>query len=135
MSEDSLQNSVCVLLADITSADEALHNLGTFYFVAAPLFSTGGRHVTSVPEILHFFDSMEELQIKVQEMITPPQFSTTLIFDTLHWWRLHLNSYVASSSYKDLVYTGATVYLYIETTLLEMEGGLYVGPTLLGALE
>ena len=42
-----------VRLAVILYVDEALHDLGTFVFVALYLFSAGRRHSSAVAELLH----------------------------------------------------------------------------------
>ena len=62
---DSPRTDAQVCLADILSADEALCDLGTFAFVASHLFSAGGRHTSSVAEILCLITRLEELHAEV----------------------------------------------------------------------
>ena len=85
---DSLRTSARVCLADILSVDEALCNLGKFAFVALHLFSTGRRHLSDVTELLCLIERLEELHIKVQEMISSPQLSMKLIYNVSRRWSL-----------------------------------------------
>ena len=64
-------------LSVIPSADEALHVLVTFAFVASHLFSTVGQHATAVLELFHIIERLEELHTEVQGMITSPHLETT----------------------------------------------------------
>ena len=64
-SAESLRMAGRVRLAVITSADEALRDLGTFAFVVLLLFSTGGRHSSAVADLLRLTESLEELQTEV----------------------------------------------------------------------
>ena len=63
------------------STDEAICDLETFYFVALEFLSMGGRHSKSVTDILYPIERLDELHIKVKEMITSPHLATTLLFN------------------------------------------------------
>ena len=58
-----------VRLAVIPSADKALHDLGTFAFVALHLFSAGRRHLSAVVELLRLIEKLEDLHTDVKRMI------------------------------------------------------------------
>ena len=51
-----------IRLAVIPSADEALHDLGTFALIASHLFSTGVRHSSAVVELLQPLNEAEDLE-------------------------------------------------------------------------
>ena len=65
-SADSLRTAARVRLDAISSAEEALRNLGTFDFVASHLFSAGGRHSSTIIELFHLIERLEELHTDVQ---------------------------------------------------------------------
>ena len=77
-----------IQLYAILSVEEALHDLGTFAFVASQLFSTGGWHLSAVSELLHLITRMEELHTEVQGMITHAHLATALLFDVSWRWIL-----------------------------------------------
>ena len=62
-SADSVQTSVRVCLATILSVEKALRDLGTFAFIASHLFSAGGRHSSTVTELLRLIEILKELHI------------------------------------------------------------------------
>ena len=62
---DSLRTSAGVRLMVIMSVYEALHDLGTFAFVALQLFSSGGRYMAAVMDILSLFERLEDIHNKV----------------------------------------------------------------------
>ena len=68
-SVDSLRISKRVRLAIISSADEALCDLGTFAFAASHLFSVGSRHSSAIAKLLRLIKRLEDLHTKVQGMI------------------------------------------------------------------
>ena len=78
---DSLRMAERVRLDAIPSADEALFNLGTFFFVDSRLFYLGGCHLSAVAELLRLVNNMEKVHTKVQGMISSHQLATTLIYD------------------------------------------------------
>ena len=61
-------------------------------------------------------------------MIRPPHLDTPLLFDVSRCRILHLNRRMASSSLEDLGAPRETAPFYLELIVLEMEGGLYMGP-------
>ena len=83
---DSPRTAVRVRLACILSADEALHDLGTFAFVASHVFSTVGRHESAFTELLCLIERLEELHTEVQGMITSLHLATTLLYGVSRWW-------------------------------------------------
>ena len=83
---DSMQNAAQFILVVITSADEALHNLGNFAFVKAHLLSMGGRHTEEFADILSLIERLEEIQTKVQGVIIYPYIAMKLIFDVSQRW-------------------------------------------------
>ena len=86
VSADSLRTAARVRLACILSADEALHDLGTFAFVASHVFSTVGRHESAFTELLCLIERLEELHTEVQGMITSLHLATTLLYGVSRWW-------------------------------------------------
>ena len=64
-----LRMAARVLLDAIPSAEEALRKLVMFAFVTLHLFSVGVRHSSTVADILHLIERLEELHTKVQGMI------------------------------------------------------------------
>ena len=85
-----------VRLAAISSTCEELRNLGMFTFFASHIFSVGRRHLSAVTELLRLIERLEELHTEVQGMISPPNLSTTLLYDVSRRWRLYLNRYVVA---------------------------------------
>ena len=75
-----------VRLAVIPYADEALRDLGTFAFVALHLFYARGRHLSAVANLPCLIEILEDLHTEVQEMISSPHLSTTLLFDVSRRW-------------------------------------------------
>ena len=71
-------------MACIPSADEALRDLSTFFFVLLHLFSAAGQHTSAVAELLRIIERLEELHIKVKEIITSPHLATTILYDVSH---------------------------------------------------
>ena len=53
----------------------------------------------------------------------------------LWWWSLYLNRCVAASASEALEAPGPNSPFTLDLILLELEGGHYVGPILLGPLE
>ena len=70
-----------VHLAAIMSADEALLDLGIFYFIVSHLLSVGGRHATEVVDLLHIIERLEDIQNEVHGMITLPNLTMVLLYD------------------------------------------------------
>ena len=68
-SAESLRTAGRVRLYAISFVDEALHNLGTLAFIALHLFSTCGRHSSTVVELLRIIEKLEEIHIEVQGTI------------------------------------------------------------------
>ena len=58
-----------------------LQDLGKFSFVASNIFSARGWHAASGAELLRLIERLEELHTKLKGTTTPPQLSTTLLFD------------------------------------------------------
>ena len=85
-----------VRLAVIPSKDLALRNLGTLPFVASHIFFVGGRHSSSIAEILRLIKSLEEIHTEVQGMISCPNLATTLLYDVSRRWSQYLNRYVTA---------------------------------------
>ena len=85
-------------MACIPYADEALRDLSTFFFVLLHLFSAAGQHTSAVAELLRIIERLEELHIKVKEIITSPHLATTLLYDVTCWWSLYLNRCVKEFS-------------------------------------
>ena len=129
-SSDYLLKAAQVCLDCIPSADEALCNLGTFAFVASHLFSTEGKHTSAVTKLLSLIGILEELHFEVHEMITTPYLATTLLYAVSRQWLLCLNSCVTALSSENIGTAGTTVPFSLDTILLKMEGGHYVGPLL-----
>ena len=96
-------------LSVIQYADEALHNLGTFDFVASHLFYAGGRHLSVVTKLLRLIERLEELHTKVQGIISPPHLATTLFYDVLRRWSQYFNRCVAASASKVVEAPGASL--------------------------
>ena len=94
---DSMQNAAQFILVVSTSADEALHNLGNFAFVKAHLLSMGGRHTEEFADILSLIERLEEIQTKVQGMISSPHLVTTLLYNMSQRWTQNLNRCVTAS--------------------------------------
>ena len=74
--EDSLRKAARVRLANIPSADEALHDLLIFSFVASHLFSVGRRHLSDVAELLRLIERLENIHTELQGIISPPHLFT-----------------------------------------------------------
>ena len=70
----------------------------------------------------------------MQETISPPQLSTTLLFDVLWRWSLYLNRCVAALALESLDTLGCHVLLFLDPILAELEGGRYVVPILPASL-
>ena len=104
-------------------ADEALCDLGTFAFVASNLFSTGGRHLSAVAELLRLIKSLEYLNTRVQGMISSSNLTTTLLYNVSQCWGLYLIMCVATSDSKALEAPGAKFLFSPEPILVEIEGG------------
>ena len=62
---DSLRTAAGVRLMVIMSVYEALHDLGAFAFVVLQLFSSGGRYMAAVMDILSLFERLEDIHNKV----------------------------------------------------------------------
>ena len=133
-SADSLRTDARVRLAAILSVEEALFDLGTFSPVASHLFSAGGRHLSTVTELLRIIERLEELHTKGQGIISSPHIATTLLFGVLQWWSLYLNRCMAVLALKSLDTPGCHFPFYLEPILDELEGGQYVVPILPTAL-
>ena len=69
---DSLQMAMGDCLEAILYAYRALHNLGTFDFVALNLFSAGGRQWSVVAELLRLIEMIEDPHTEVQGIISYP---------------------------------------------------------------
>ena len=119
-----------IRLAVIMSADKTLRDLVTFDFVASHLFSSGLRHSSAVAKLLRLIDKSDELHTKVQGMISPPHLAKTLLYDVLRRWSQYLNRCMAASVSEVVEAPGARVPLSIEPILVDLEGGLYIGPIL-----
>ena len=85
-------------------------------------------------ELLQYLNETEELHTEVQGMISSPHLATTLLFDVLRWWSLHLNRCVAASASESLYAPGFHVPFSHEPNLAYLEGGRYVGPILTASL-
>ena len=77
---------------------------------------------------------MEELHTKVQVTITTPHISTAMIFGMSRCWSLYHNMCVVDPSSENMVTPGEMLPFYLETIILKMEGGRYVGPLFTVAL-
>ena len=73
------------LESHLASVEEALHDLGTFAFVASQIFSAGGRHLSIVAKLLSFIESLEELHTEGQGMISYTHIFVTLLYNVS--WR------------------------------------------------
>ena len=80
-----------VCLVVIPSADETLCNLGTFAFVALNLLYVGGRHLSSVANILRLIERLEDIHTNMQGMISSSHLAMALFHDVLLWWSQYLN--------------------------------------------
>ena len=58
-SADSLRTADRFCLKFISSADEALCDLVTLFFMALRLFSEGGRHAAAVAELFYLIEILE----------------------------------------------------------------------------
>ena len=74
---------------------------------------------------------LEELRIETQVVITSPHVFTTLLYNVSWWWSLYLTSCVATLASEALVAPGSSVPFLIEPTLVDIDGGRYVGPIFL----
>ena len=83
---DSLRMAARVILAVIPSMDKALHDLGTFAFVASHLFSACWCHSSAIANLLRLIERLEDLHTEVQEMISFPQLTTKLLYDVSRQW-------------------------------------------------
>ena len=115
--------AVRVRLAVIPSADEALHDLGTFPFVASYLFFAGGRHSSTVTELFRLIERLEELHIEVQGMISSPHLAATLLFDVSWRWSQYPNRCVEALDLEVVEVPGGSVPFSLEPILVDMEGG------------
>ena len=66
----------------------------------------------------------------MQGMTTTPHLATTLIYNVSRWWSMYLNRCVTASSSEDVGAAGEIATFSLETILLKLEGGRYVGPIL-----
>ena len=107
----------------ISSTDEALCNLGTYYFAVLHLLSAGGTHEVEITEILRPIENMEDLHTNTQGIITPPHIDKTIMLDVYRLRSLYLNRCGAASSSKDLGLPRATATFSIDSTPLKFEGG------------
>ena len=123
-----------VCLAVNPSSDKALCDLGIFDFVTLHLFSAGGRHSSAVAKLLRLIERLEELHTEVQGVISSPHLATKFLFGVLQWWSLYLNRCVDALSSESLDAPGPNVPFSIETIMVELEGGRYVGPILTASL-
>ena len=103
-----------VHLATIPFVDEAFWDFGTFGLVALHLFSAGMRHLLAVLDLLCLIEMLKELHTKVQGMISSPHIATTLIYNVLRSWRLHLNICVAALASETLEAPEANVLFSLE---------------------
>ena len=123
-----------VRLAVIPSADKALRDLGTFDFVASHLLSAGGHHSSAVAELLHLIGRLEELHTEVQGMISSPHLAMILLFDVLWRWSQYLNRCVTASASGVVEAPEASAPFSLESILVDLEGGRYIGPILPASL-
>ena len=93
---DSLRTSTRVRLAAILSMYKALRNLVTFTFVALHLFFAGGRHLSSVADLLRLINSLEKIHTKVKGVVFPLHLAMTLLYDVSWRWILYLNRCVTA---------------------------------------
>ena len=127
---DSLHMSAGVRLTAIPSGYEALSNLGTFAFVASPIFSAGWRHSSAVTELLRLIKRLEERHTEVQEMVSSPHIATTLLYDGLRRWIQCINRCVDVLDSEVVEAPGGRVPFFLEPILVELEGGRYIEPIL-----
>ena len=104
-----MQMAARACLAVVPSVDEALHDLGTFAFVASHLFYAGGRHLSAISKLLRLSERLEDIQTEVQGTISIPHLATTLLFDVLRRWSQYLNRCVAASDSKVVEAPGGRV--------------------------
>ena len=83
-------------------------------------------------ELLRIIERLEELHNEVQGIIKPPKLSTTLLYYVSRWWSLYLNRCVSTSLSEVHEAPRAMEPLTLDPILLDMEGGRYVRPILLG---
>ena len=55
-----MQAAVRVCLVANPSTEEAFRDLGTFSFVALHFFSAGGQHSSTIAEILHIIERLDD---------------------------------------------------------------------------
>ena len=104
--------------------------MGTFASITLHIFSKGGIYASSVAEILHLINILEEIHTEVQGIITSPHLATTLIFDVSRQWSLYLSRCVVVSLLGYLGAPGAIVPFTLDIILLYMEGGVISGTDL-----
>ena len=68
-------------------------------------------------------------------MISPILLSATLIYYVWQWWSLYLNMCVAASASEALEALVTNVPFSLEQILVDLEGGIYLGPVILEPLE
>ena len=78
--EDTIQTSVRVHLEVISTANDDLHDLGTFDCVVLHLFMAYKHHSMAVEGHLCLVDRSEELYTDFQRMLKPPHLSSTLLY-------------------------------------------------------
>ena len=105
-----------------------------FALVASHLFSAGGRHSSTIAEILRIVERLEEIHTKVQGVISSPHIATTLLFDLSRQWSLYLNKCMSESASEPLDTSGSHVTFSLDKILSDLDGGRYVGPILLASL-
>ena len=121
-SAHSLRMAARVRLAVITPSNEALCNLRMFAFIASYLFSAGGRHSSAVAELLRLIERLEELHAEVQEMISPPHLSTTILYYASRRWIQYLNRCVMVLVSEGFEAPGTSVPFSLEPIQVDLEG-------------
>ena len=67
-------------------------------------------------------------------MISYSHIHTTLLYDVSRRWSLYLNRCVAELASDEFEAPGANIPFFLKPILVEIEGGHYVGPILIGPL-
>ena len=84
--KNSLHMAARIHLAIILSADEALHNLGTFAFFALHIFPAFRHHLSAIAKLLCVIERLKELHTEVHGMISSPHLVTTLLYNVSRQW-------------------------------------------------
>ena len=117
---DSLLMSVRVSLAVILYVEKAFHYLGTFNFVAYPLFSAVRRYLSAIAELLCLTERLEEIHTTVQGMISSPHLDATLQYNVLQWWSQYFNICVVASDSEVVEAPGERVPFSLEPILVKL---------------